>query len=460
MDTLLFNLKAVCPIDGRYAKDTLELQEFFSEFTLIKLRILIELEWLQALAKIPEISQKMSLAPLSQRAIAVINNIFDKFSEEDAIHIKTIELVVNHDVKSIEYFIKEKFQNDVELQKYTQLLHFGCTSDDVNNLAHGLVLQTAIKECLEPAITSLIGIVNSFAHEYANTPMLSRTHGQPATPTTMGKEFANYAVRLQKAHDKIQEIEICGKFNGTVGNFNAHLAAFPTFNWLQICQNFVENLGLTWNLYTTQIEPHDYIAELSHAFIRLNNILLGFTQNIWAYIAVNYLKQKSKESEVGSSVMPHKINPIDFENAEGNLGLANSVLSHLANKLPISRWQRDLSDSTVMRNFGVGFAYSFIAFKSITKGLKKIAVNENILSSDLNGHWEVLGEAIQTVMRRYGMENAYETLKELTRGKIVDKELLSSFIKDLDIPPDAKNELLNLTPATYIGLAKKLAEEL
>ncbi|MDF2691604.1 MAG: Adenylosuccinate lyase, partial [Gammaproteobacteria bacterium] len=382
------------------------------------------------------------------------------FSLENAERIKQIEATTNHDVKAVEYFLKETFIDQPELKKVKEFLHFACTSEDINNLAYGLMLKESREKILLPLCSQTIEAIIKLAHQYADIPMLSRTHGQPATPTTVGKEMANFAARLKRQYQHIENCEIMGKMNGAVGNFNAHLIAYPTVNWPELSENFIKKLGLCANAYTTQIEPHDYIAELFQALSRFNSILIDFSRDVWGYISLGYFKQKVVEHEVGSSTMPHKVNPIDFENAEGNLGLANAILQHIAEKLPISRWQRDLSDSTVLRNLGVGIAHSLIAYQSLIKGISKLEVNEAMLLADLDQNWEVLGEAIQTVMRRYGIDEPYEKLKALTRGKKLDSNSLMSFIDSLELPAQVKTELKKLTPSYYLGNAQTQARSI
>jgi adenylosuccinate lyase len=379
------------------------------------------------------------------------------FNESDAARIKTIEVTTNHDVKAVEYFLKEKLATHPELAGISEFIHFACTSEDINNLSYALMLKEGVEAILLPQYHQIIGFLIKSAQEYADVAMLSKTHGQTASPTTMGKEFANTAARLQRQLEQLTQCQFLGKMNGAVGNFNAHYITYPNIDWSALTQHFVENLGLTWNPYTTQIEPHDFIAELAAVIMRFNTILIDFNRDIWAYISIGYFKQQAKEGEVGSSTMPHKINPIDFENSEGNLGLANAILQHLSNKLPISRWQRDLTDSTVLRNLGVGFGHCLIAYQATLKGLQKLAINYDRIHEELTQSWEVLAEAIQTVMRRYGIPEPYEKLKALTRGKQIDKDSLRQFIQNLNLPPTVKNELLSLEPATYIGIANKLA---
>ena len=443
-------LSAVSPIDGRYGSKTEALREVFSEFGLIKRRVLVEIRWLQCLAAhegIPEVPA------LSKAANRTLNSIADKFREVDARRIKDIEATTNHDVKAVEYFIKERFDGNDELKGISEFVHFACTSEDINNLAHALMLQDGLQQVLLPAMNEIATALSTLATNTAEAAMLSRTHGQTASPTTMGKEVANVVARLRRQIDQLGKLEFLGKINGAVGNYNAHLSAYPDVDWQANAEKFVTSLGLGWNPYTTQIEPHDYMAELFDAVTRFNTILIDFNRDIWGYISLGYFKQKTVAGEVGSSTMPHKVNPIDFENAEGNLGLANAVLQHMSAKLPISRWQRDLTDSTVLRNMGVGAAYSLIAYQSALKGIGKLELNEACLSQDLDNSWEVLAEPIQTVMRRYGIEQPYEKLKELTRGQDMSAEVIREFVSKLDLPEQARKELLALTPASYIGNA-------
>ncbi len=447
-------LKAISPIDGRYANKTAALNDIFSEYGLIAARVLIEVKWLQSLANTPEITE---LAPFSQAAIDALDKIVSDFSESDAEAIKSIESTTNHDVKAVEYFLKSQLEDIEELTDAKEFIHFACTSEDINNLSHAVMLETG-KQALIPIMQTIIDQLTDYAHAWSMQPMLSRTHGQTASPTTVGKEFANVVVRLRRQLAQFSQVEILGKINGAVGNYNAHISAYPNINWPSHAKQFVESLGLQWNPYTTQIEPHDYIAELFQCLARFNTILIDFDRDIWAYISRGYFKQKQIAGEIGSSTMPHKVNPIDFENSEGNLGLANAILNHMAEKLPISRWQRDLTDSTVLRNMGVGFAYSLIAYQSTQKGLKKLELNEAVLNEDLYQAWEVLAEPLQTIMRRYGVSEPYEKLKELTRGKKVNAESLAEFINGLDVNDDAKTAMLALTPANYIGQAAELAK--
>ena len=446
----LNELTAISPVDGRYGSKTAAFRDLFSEYGLIKYRVLVEVRWFQALAAHSGISE---VPPLDSEAQDLLNAIVDDFSLEDAGRIKTIERTTNHDVKAVEYFLKEKIQGNATLQASTEFLHFACTSEDINNLSHGLMLKAGRDEVLLPAMDEIITVMTQQAQELATQPMLSRTHGQTASPTTVGKEFANVVYRLQKQRDQVAAIEIIGKANGAVGNYNAHISAYPEIDWPAFSTNFIESIGLKINPFTIQIEPHDYMAEMFDAISRFNTILIDFSRDVWAYISIAYFKQKTIAGEIGSSTMPHKVNPIDFENAEGNLGLANALLGHLSTKLPISRWQRDLTDSTVLRNLGVGFAHSMIAYQSLLKGLSKLEVNSSAIEADLNSSWEVLAEPIQTVMRRYGIENPYEKLKELTRGKAITQQAFQDFINTLEIPDDARDNLLKLTPLNYIGNA-------
>lgn len=447
-------LTAISPIDGRYADKTQSLRPFFSEYGLLRARVEVELRWIHILGDNAEITE---VPKLSSAAEDFINHLITSFSVEDAAEIKAIELETNHDVKAVEYFIKRKFKANSELHKVNEFVHFACTSEDINNTSYGIMLKNARKEIILPEMGTIISTLRKLAQEHADIPMLSRTHGQPASPTTLGKEIANVVKRLELQHTHVSSVLLCGKMNGAVGNYNAHLSAYPEVDWPVMAQNFVTALGLHWNEYTTQIEPHDYMAELFQAMIRFNTILLDFCRDIWSYISIGYFKQKTIKGEIGSSTMPHKVNPIDFENSEGNLGLANAIFDHLALKLPISRWQRDLTDSTVLRNLGVGFSHSILAYNSALKGISKLEANPAAMATDLDNNWEVLAEPIQTVMRRYGIENPYEKLKDLTRGQRVNKAVILSFINDLEIPEQAKIQLRLLTPANYIGNAAEQA---
>ena len=449
-------LTAISPVDGRYGSKCDLLRPYFSEFGLIHHRVRIEVEWLKTLASHQEICE---IPALSDEALAVWDGIASDFSEADAQRVKDIERVTNHDVKAVEYFLKEKIETHTELHAINEFIHFACTSEDINNLAYGLMLKHAREKILH-IMNVVIEAIQSLAHEHAAQPMLSRTHGQPASPTTLGKEMANVVYRLRRQYDQVSSVELLGKINGAVGNYNAHLSAYPSIDWAQLAENFVNNLGLSWNPYTIQIEPHDYIAELFDAITRFNQVLLDFDRDIWSYISIGYFKQKTIAGEVGSSTMPHKVNPIDFENSEGNLGIANALLQHMSQKLPISRWQRDLTDSTVLRNLGVGIAHSVIAYESTLKGIGKLAVNAEAINQDLNNNWEVLAEPIQTVMRRYGIEQPYEKLKELTRGQKIGQADIQAFVAKLEIPDDAKQRLLAMTPGSYIGNAVEQAEKI
>jgi len=448
-------LTAVSPVDGRYGSKTKELRNIFSEFGLTKYRVTVEVRWLQKLAATLEINE---VPALSANATKILDDLVADFCPEDAAKIKDIEATTNHDVKAVEYFLKEKVAEHDELQAISEFIHFACTSEDINNLSHGLMLKEAREQVILPYCDKLIAELARMATEYKIIPMMARTHGQPASPTTMGKEMANVMKRMQRQRASIANVELLGKINGAVGNYNAHLSAYPEVNWHQFSEQFVTELGLSWNPYTTQIEPHDYIAELFDAVARFNTILIDFDRDIWGYIALGHFKQKTIAGEIGSSTMPHKVNPIDFENSEGNLGLANAVFSHLATKLPVSRWQRDLTDSTVLRNLGVGVGYAIIAYQASLKGISKLQVNEQSLTDELNQNWELLAEPIQTVMRRYGIEKPYEKLKELTRGKKVNQQIIAEFVDKLELPDTAKKSLKAMTPASYIGQAVELTE--
>lgn len=450
-------LTALSPIDGRYQDKAAALRPIFSEFGLLKFRVTVEVRWLQKLASHAQINE---VSVLSKDANDYLNQIVENFDLADAERIKTIERTTNHDVKAVEYFLKEKSETMPELAKVSEFIHFACTSEDINNTSHALMLKTAREEVLLPEWKKLIDAIKELAERYKNIPLLSRTHGQPASPTTIGKEMANVVYRLQRQYKQLENLEILAKINGAVGNYNAHLSAYPDIDWHLFSQEFIESLGVTWNPYTTQIEPHDYIAEFFDCFARFNTIVIDFDRDMWGYIALNHFKQRTIAGEIGSSTMPHKVNPIDFENSEGNLGLANSVLNHLGAKLPISRWQRDLTDSTVLRNLGVGLGYALIAYAATLKGISKLEVNEQHLLDELDQNWEVLAEPIQTVMRRYGIEKPYEKLKELTRGKRVDGEAMRQFIDGLDLPEQEKVRLKAMTPASYIGYAVELVEKL
>ena len=453
----LNELTAISPVDGRYGSKTAAFRDLFSEYGLIRHRVLVEVRWFQALANNNEITE---VPALDETALNVLNSIVDNFSVTDAERIKTIERTTNHDVKAVEYFLKEKIQGNATLEASNEFLHFACTSEDINNLSHGLMLKAGREKVLLPAMDEIIDNLTKQAQEFAAQPMLSRTHGQTASPTTVGKELANVVYRLRKQRDQVAETEIYGKANGAVGNYNAHISAYPEIDWPAFSQQFIESIGLQINPFTIQIEPHDYMAEMFDAISRFNTILIDLSRDIWAYISNAYFKQKTVAGEIGSSTMPHKVNPIDFENAEGNLGIANALFNHLSLKLPVSRWQRDLTDSTVLRNLGVGFAHSLIAYQSLLKGLNKLEINVDVIEADLNASWEVLAEPIQTVMRRYGIENPYEKLKELTRGKTITQQAFKEFIQTLDIPEDARQKLLKLTPLNYIGNAVEQTNKL
>jgi adenylosuccinate lyase len=449
-------LTAISPIDGRYGSKTSNLREFFSEYGLIRFRVEVEVRWLQQLAAHEGIDE---CPALSAEASKFLDAIVSEFSEADATAIKKIEATTNHDVKAVEYFLKDKLSQQEELKALLEFVHFACTSEDINNLSHALMLKNGVHSVILPAMQSVSSAIKELAIEMADIPMLSRTHGQTASPTTVGKEFANVAYRLNRQIAQVQNVEFLGKINGAVGNYNAHLATYPDIDWEANAQTFVTSLGLDWNPYTTQIEPHDYIAELFNAIARFNTILIDFDRDVWGYISQGYFKQKTIAGEVGSSTMPHKVNPIDFENSEGNLGIANAVMAHLSEKLPISRWQRDLTDSTVLRSMGVGLAHSLIAFQASLKGISKLEVNQNRLAEDLDNAWEVMAEAIQTVMRRYGIEEPYEKLKAFTRGKAITKEMMIEFVNQLALPEDAKTALLAMTPSSYIGNAVEQAKK-
>ena len=453
----LTSLTAISPVDGRYGRSTENLRPIFSEFGLIRHRVLVEVRWLQALAAHADIKE---VPALSEHADKLLDAIVDKFSEDDAHRVKNIERTTNHDVKAVEYFLKEKIAGNDELEAISEFIHFACTSEDINNLAYALMLREARGQVLLPQLDEIIQSITALAHHTAEMPMLSRTHGQPASPTTLGKEMANVVYRLRRQREQVVEVELLGKINGAVGNYNAHLAAYPEIDWPAFARSFVTGLGLDWNPYTIQIEPHDYIAELFDALARFNVILTDFARDVWAYISLGYFKQRTVAGEVGSSTMPHKVNPIDFENAEGNFGIANAIFGHLATKLPVSRWQRDLSDSTVLRNLGVGVAHAVIGYASALRGIGKLEANPDRLQEDLDATWEVLAEAVQTVMRRYGIEQPYEKLKALTRGKGISADSLQDFIDGLDMPQQAKQELSRLTPATYIGNAIEQAKSI
>jgi len=450
----LTSLTAISPVDGRYADKTKALRPYFSEYGLLRARVEVEVRWLHLLGANADITE---VPKLSEHAEQLLNEMLTNFSVEDAAEIKEIERETNHDVKAVEYFIKRKFKANAELDAISEFVHFACTSEDINNTSYGIMLKNARDDIILPEMDTLIGAIRKIAIEHAETPMMSRTHGQPASPTTLGKEMANVVHRLEKQRTQVAAVLLYGKMNGAVGNYNAHLSAYPDVDWPMMADAFVTGLGLQWNKYTTQIEPHDYMAELFQATMRFNTVLIDFCRDVWGYISIGHFKQKTIKGEIGSSTMPHKVNPIDFENAEGNLGLANAMFDHLAIKLPISRWQRDLTDSTVLRNVGVGFSYSILAYSSALKGISKLDPNPQSMADDLDANWEVLAEPIQTVMRRYGIENPYEKLKDLTRGQRVNEQILLEFIEGLELPEQAKITLRKLTPANYIGNAAEQA---
>ena len=454
----LSSLTALSPLDGRYQSQVAGLRPFFSEYALFHNRIRVEVEWLKALAAEATIGE---IAAFSASTIAELDRVVAEFDEADAAEVKAIEAETNHDVKAIEYWLKRRFADNAEVLAASEFIHFACTSEDINNLSHALMLKSGRDSVLLPALDQIIDRMVELAHDLADTPMMSRTHGQPATPSTMGKELANVVYRLRRQRQQIAAVELLGKINGAVGNYNAHLSAYPEFDWESFAKRFVESLGLVFNPYTIQIEPHDYMAELYDAIARANTILIDLDRDVWGYISLGFFKQKVKKGEVGSSTMPHKVNPIDFENSEGNLGMANALLRHLAEKLPISRWQRDLTDSTVLRNMGVAIGYSMLGYVALQRGLNKLEANPQRMAADLDANWEVLAEPIQTVMRRYGIANPYEQLKELTRGKGgISKDDLHAFISQLAIPDDAKQRLLALTPDSYLGKATELAKRI
>lgn len=448
--TQLSELTAISPVDGRYGSKTQALREYFSEYGLIKARVEVEVRWLQNLAADSNIKE---VAELSAEANEALNQLVDNFSLANAQAVKDHEKVTNHDVKAVEYFIKDQLAENAELNEISEFVHFACTSEDINNLSHALMLKNGLEKVILPELKAVSAAIRKLAHENAEVPLLSRTHGQTASPTTLGKEMANVVYRLERQIKQLEAAEILGKINGAVGNYNAHLSAYPEIDWQAKAETFVTSLGLTWNPYTTQIEPHDYIAEIFDTLARFNTILLDFDRDVWGYISLGYFKQKTLAGEIGSSTMPHKVNPIDFENSEGNLGLANAIFGHLAAKLPVSRWQRDLTDSTVLRNLGVGLGHSLLAYQASLKGISKLETNEQVIAADLDAAWEVLAEPVQTLMRRYNIEKPYEKLKELTRGKEINQEVMQGFVAGLDIPEEAKQQLLKLTPATYLGNA-------
>jgi len=448
-------LTAISPIDGRYADKATDLRVIFSEYGLIRHRVMVEIRWLQALAADAGIKE---VPALSKHAHEVLERVVDDFSVADAQRVKNIERTTNHDVKAVEYFLKEKIAGNRELEAVSEFIHFACTSEDINNLAYALMLREARSLVILPRMDEIIDVIADLAHKYASQAMLARTHGQPASPTTLGKEMANVVARLRRQRGQFVAVEVLGKINGATGNFNAHVVAYPEVDWPAFACEFVRGLALEWNPYTTQIEPHDYLAEYFGAVARFNTALLDFCRDVWGYIALGYFRQRAVAGEIGSSTMPHKVNPIDFENSEGNLGLANAVFAHLGEKLPVSRWQRDLSDSTVLRNLGVGLAHTLISYQSCIKGIGKLEADGARIDADLEQAWEILAEPIQTVMRRYGIANPYEQLKDLTRGRRIGRDDLQQFIRGLALPEEAKQRLLALTPGTYLGLAAELAE--
>jgi adenylosuccinate lyase len=451
------DLTALSPLDGRYAVRLDALRPQFSEYGLIRRRLQVEVEWLKALAAEPHF---VEIPAFSATTLGELDGLLANFGPLQAAEVKAIEAVTNHDVKALEYWIRQRLANNAEVMRVAEFIHFACTSEDINNLAHALMLQTARDETMLPMFDQILARLRGLAHELADLPMMSRTHGQPATPTTLGKEMANVAYRLLRARSAIAGVRLLGKINGAVGNYNAHLVAYPGYDWESFARRFVESLGLEFNPYTIQIEPHDAIGELFDAFARANLVLLDLNRDLWGYISLGFFRQKLKAGEIGSSTMPHKVNPIDFENSEGNLGLANALLRHLADKLPVSRWQRDLTDSTVLRNMGVALGYTLLAYDSLLRGLSKLEADAERLHADLDANWELLAEPVQTVMRRYGVANPYEKLKELTRGKRVSREDMRCFIESLEIPPDARNDLLDLTPSAYTGMASQLARRI
>ena len=451
------DLTALSPLDGRYAVRLDALRPQFSEYGLIRRRLQVEIEWLKALAAEPHF---VEIPAFSAATLGELDGLLADFGPLQAAEVKAIEAVTNHDVKALEYWIRQRLANNAEVMRVAEFIHFACTSEDINNLAHALMLQAARDETMLPKFDQVLARLRGLAHELADLPMMSRTHGQPATPTTLGKEMANVAYRLRRARSAIAGVRLLGKINGAVGNYNAHLVAYPGYDWESFARRFVESLGLEFNPYTIQIEPHDAIGELFDAFARANLVLLDLNRDLWGYISLGFFRQKLKAGEIGSSTMPHKVNPIDFENSEGNLGLANALLRHLADKLPVSRWQRDLTDSTVLRNMGVALGYTLLAYDSLLRGLNKLEADAERLHADLDANWELLAEPVQTVMRRYGVANPYEKLKELTRGKRVSREDMRCFIESLEIPPDARNDLLDLTPSAYTGMASQLARRI
>ena len=454
---MLSALNALSPIDGRYGSKVDALRPHFSEYGLIHRRLQVEIEWLKALAAEPKLGE---IAPFSAPTVAQLDGLVKNFSEADAAEVKAIEATTNHDVKALEYWIKEKVGGNPEVARVAEFIHFACTSEDINNLSHALMLNAGRQGVMLPMLDKVIARIRELAHQYADMPMMCRTHGQPATPSTVGKEMANVVYRLQRGRERIAAVSLLGKINGAVGNYNAHTVAYPDLDWEAFCKKFVESLGLEFNPYTIQIEPHDAMAELYDAFARVNTILVDFNRDVWGYISLGFFKQKTKAGEIGSSTMPHKVNPIDFENSEGNLGLANAILKHLSEKLPISRWQRDLTDSTVLRNMGVGLGYTLLAYDSCLRGLSKLEADPAKMLADLDANWELLAEPIQTVMRRYAVPQAYEKLKELTRGNRVTRQGMQEFVSSLDIPAEARQQLLALTPWGYTGKAAELAKRI
>ncbi|MCI0400139.1 MAG: adenylosuccinate lyase [Gammaproteobacteria bacterium] len=451
----LSTLTAISPVDGRYGEKTADLRAIFSEYGLIRYRVFVEIRWLQKLSSLPEIPE---VPVLNAHANSFLNEIAEDFDLEDADRVKSLERTTNHDVKAVEYFLKEKIKGEKQLESVAEFFHFACTSEDINNLAYALMIRTARTEILLPLMERVISAIRGMAHRYADQPMLGRTHGQPATPTTLGKEMANFVYRLIRQHEQLAATPLLGKMNGAVGNYNAHLVAYPGVNWPAVGKAFVEELGLEWNACTAQIEPHDYMAEFFQSATRFNTILIDFCRDVWGYISLGYFRQKLQANEIGSSTMPHKINPIDFENAEGNLGLANAILEYLAQKLPISRWQRDLTDSTTLRNIGVGLAHVLIAYQSCLRGIDRLEAAPTVMEEALEGAWEILAEPVQTVMRRHGIAESYEQLKKLTHGRTIDRKALHAFIESLDLPDAAKKQLLAMTPTSYLGNAEEQAK--
>jgi adenylosuccinate lyase len=454
---ILTSLNAISPVDGRYHNKTTALQPYFSEFGLIRYRVIVEIRWLQRLAENPGIHEVHTLSAAANR---FLDQLIANFDEKEAAIVKEREKITNHDVKAVEYYIKDKLAANKELADALEFVHFACTSEDINNLSYALMLKESLEAVIAPMMEEVISAIREKAHDYAGAPLLSRTHGQTATPSTMGKEFANTVARLKRQLNIIRKTEFLGKINGAVGNYNAHIAAYPDVDWEANAKTFVNNLGLTWNQYTTQIEPHDFIAEYFDAVARFNTILIDFDRDVWGYISLGYFRQQTVAGEVGSSTMPHKVNPIDFENSEGNLGVANALIQHLAQKLPISRWQRDLTDSTVLRTIGVGLAHSMIAYQASLKGIGKLLIDRDRLLADLNKSWEVLAEPFQTVMRRYGIDEPYEKLKELTRGQAITAETLAVFVDTLDLPDAVRDDLKKMRPDTYLGNAAAQAKKI